>query len=117
LTLTPPEDLTTVSSSKSYEELSQARRDLAYFWDMWSSVLDVCEYVQPDPLELLMLTWLEFALALKQTSSQEDLVKYICSSLRKSAGRRLKKSVTKPDKDLYGCHNNPQLRYSLTIST
>jgi hypothetical protein len=35
---------------------------LAYFWDNWAFVIDSVEkYRQPDPRELLMLTWLEFA--------------------------------------------------------
>ena len=35
---------------------------LSYFWDNWSFVIDdIQKYRQPDPRELLMLTWLEFA--------------------------------------------------------
>jgi hypothetical protein len=35
---------------------------LSYFWDTWSFIIEnIQEYQQPDPRELLMLTWLEFA--------------------------------------------------------
>lgn len=51
--------------------LKKHRHDLAYFWHLWYRILRVRirEYLEPDSKELLMLTWLEFALV-KQT--QDD---------------------------------------------
>jgi hypothetical protein len=47
-------------------QFPEAQHDLAYFWNTWHKILDVRKCVTPNPKELVILTWLEFALV-KQT--------------------------------------------------
>jgi len=50
-------------SSSFIDDVYECRAQLAYFWDDWSYQLkELGKYVQPNPRELVALTWFEFAL-------------------------------------------------------
>ena len=55
------------------EEFSKSRRELAYFWNRWSSLpFDIHEYLKPDWRELVMLTWLELASFFLETKIESE---------------------------------------------
>ncbi|MBM3210656.1 hypothetical protein FJZ33_00435 [Candidatus Poribacteria bacterium] len=68
--------------------IDKARGELAYFWNKWASVLDFGEYPEPDLKELVILTWLELALAWKTKDSRRGKREFfrLAFNLAKEAG-------------------------------
>ncbi len=60
--------------ARDWAGIDDHRNKLAYFWDTWARLQDVskyiCQYMSPDPRELAILIWLEFALIARTERAQ-----------------------------------------------